>query len=72
MFQPIGLFEKMCIRDSVWGSRSRPSEVFARRRALTVEVIHKIGEAWKIPADPLVRRYQPPAMAEVPLSLIHI
>ena len=40
------------------GSRSRASEVLARRRALTVEMIHKIGEAWKIPADLLVRPYR--------------
>src|SRR5262245_23229821 len=33
------------------GSRSRASEVLARRRALTVEMIHKISDAWKIPAD---------------------
>jgi HTH-type transcriptional regulator/antitoxin HigA len=37
------------------GSRSRASEVLSRRRALAVEMIHKIGEAWKIPADLLVR-----------------
>jgi HTH-type transcriptional regulator/antitoxin HigA len=41
------------------GSRSRASEVLARRRALTVEMIHKISEAWKIPADLLVRPYNP-------------
>jgi HTH-type transcriptional regulator / antitoxin HigA len=40
------------------GSRSRASEILARRRALTVEMIHKIGEAWKIPADLLVRPYR--------------
>jgi HTH-type transcriptional regulator/antitoxin HigA len=40
------------------GSRSRASEVLARRRALTVEMIHKIGEGWKIPADLLVRPYK--------------
>ena len=40
------------------GSRPRASEVLARRRALTVEMIHKIGEAWKIPADLLVRPYK--------------
>jgi HTH-type transcriptional regulator / antitoxin HigA len=40
------------------GSRSRASEILARRRALTVEMIHKIGEAWKIPADLLVRPYK--------------
>jgi HTH-type transcriptional regulator/antitoxin HigA len=39
-------------------SRSRASEVLSRRRALTVEMIHKIGEAWKIPADLLVRPYK--------------
>jgi HTH-type transcriptional regulator/antitoxin HigA len=39
------------------GSRSRASEVLARRRALTVDMIHKIGEAWKLPADLLVRPY---------------
>jgi HTH-type transcriptional regulator / antitoxin HigA len=40
------------------GSRSRASELLSRRRALTVAMIHKIGEAWKIPADLLVRPYK--------------
>jgi HTH-type transcriptional regulator/antitoxin HigA len=40
------------------GSRSRASEILTRRRALTVEMIHKITEAWKIPADLLVRPYK--------------
>jgi HTH-type transcriptional regulator / antitoxin HigA len=40
------------------GSRSRASELLSRRRALTVDMIHKIGEAWKIPADLLVRPYR--------------
>ena len=39
-------------------SRSRASEVLSRRRALTVDMIHKIGEAWRIPADLLVRPYR--------------
>lgn len=39
------------------GSRSRASEILSRRRALTVEMIHKISEAWKIPAELLVRPY---------------
>ena len=39
------------------GSRSRASEILARRRALTVEMIHKISEGWRIPADLLVRPY---------------
>ncbi|OPF93712.1 helix-turn-helix domain-containing protein [Rhodopseudomonas palustris] len=40
------------------GSRSRASEVLSRRRVLTVEMIRKIAEAWKIPADLLVRPYK--------------
>jgi HTH-type transcriptional regulator / antitoxin HigA len=40
------------------GSRSRASEVLARRRALTVEMIHKIGAAWRITADLPVRPYK--------------
>ncbi len=39
-------------------SRSRASEILSRRRALTVEMIHKISEAWSIPADLLVRPYK--------------
>jgi HTH-type transcriptional regulator/antitoxin HigA len=39
------------------GSRSRASEVLARRRALTVDMIHKISEAWRLPAELLVRPY---------------
>jgi len=42
----------------LFGSRSRASEILARRRALTVEMIHRISEAWKIPADLLVRPYR--------------
>jgi HTH-type transcriptional regulator/antitoxin HigA len=40
------------------GSRSRASEILSRRRALTVDMIHRISEAWKIPADLLVRPYK--------------
>jgi HTH-type transcriptional regulator/antitoxin HigA len=39
-------------------SRSRASEVLSRRRALTIDMIHKISETWKIPADLLVRPYR--------------
>ena len=39
------------------GSRSRASEVLSRRRALTVDMVHKIGTAWKVPTDLLVRPY---------------
>jgi HTH-type transcriptional regulator / antitoxin HigA len=41
------------------GSRSRASEILSRRRMLTVEMIHKISAAWKIPAELLVRPYRP-------------
>jgi len=37
------------------GSRSRASEILNRHRPLTVEMIHKISQAWKIPADLLVK-----------------
>ena len=39
-------------------SRSRASEILSRRRALTVDMIHKINGTWKIPADLLVRPYR--------------
>ena len=39
-------------------SRSRASEILSRRRPLTVDMIHKIAEAWKSPADLLVRPYR--------------
>jgi HTH-type transcriptional regulator/antitoxin HigA len=40
------------------GSRSRASEILSRRRALTVDMIHKISKTWKISADLLVRPYR--------------
>lgn len=40
------------------GSRSRASEILGRKRALTVEMIRAISEAWKIPSDLLVRPYK--------------
>ncbi|MCW5720020.1 MAG: transcriptional regulator [Devosia sp.] len=39
------------------GSRSRASEVLNRRRALNVDMVHKISTKWHIPADILVRPY---------------
>ena len=39
-------------------SRPRASEILSRRRPLTLGMIHKISEAWKIPADLLVRPYR--------------
>jgi HTH-type transcriptional regulator/antitoxin HigA len=40
------------------GSRSRASEVLVGKRALTVEMIHKISTAWKIPAALLAKPYE--------------
>ncbi len=40
------------------GSRSRASEILNRRRALTVEMIFKISEAWKVPAELLIKPYR--------------
>lgn len=47
----------------VLGSRSRASEVLARRRPLTLEMIQRISAAWRIPADLLVRPYRVAAKA---------
>src|ERR1700724_361997 len=41
----------------ILGSRSRASEVLARRRPLTLEMIQKINASWKIP-DLLVQPYR--------------
>lgn len=40
------------------GSRSRASEVLNRKRALTVEMIFRISETWKVPAELLVKPYK--------------
>jgi len=45
------------------GSRARASEVLARRRPLTLQMIQKIAASWKIPADLLVRPYRTTASA---------
>jgi len=47
----------------ILGSRSRASEVLARRRPLTLEMIQKINAIWKIPADLLVQPYRVVATA---------
>lgn len=40
------------------GSKSRASEILNRRRALTVEMIHKLSSEWKLPAEALIRPYK--------------
>lgn len=47
----------------ILGSRSRASEILARRRPLTLEMIQKITASWKIPADLLVPSYRTAATA---------
>ena len=39
------------------GSRPRASEVLKRKRRLTVEMIAKISEAWRIPVEALAKPY---------------
>ena len=39
------------------GSASRASEILNRRRALTVDMIHRLHAEWGLPADCLVRPY---------------
>jgi HTH-type transcriptional regulator / antitoxin HigA len=37
------------------GSRPRASEILARRRGLTMEQARRLHEAWRIPAEALIR-----------------
>jgi HTH-type transcriptional regulator/antitoxin HigA len=43
------------------GSRSRASEVLARRRGLTMEQAYRLHREWNIPAEALIRPSQSPA-----------
>ncbi|MHB1104550.1 MAG: helix-turn-helix domain-containing protein [Devosia sp.] len=40
------------------GSRSRASEILSRKRALTLEMIHKLHKEWGISANILVQPYK--------------
>lgn len=40
------------------GSRSRASEILNRKRALTLEMIHKLHSQWGIPAQLLIAPYK--------------
>lgn len=42
---------------ALFGSRSRASEVLNRKRALTVDMIHRLHKEWGIPAECLVEPY---------------
>src|SRR3984893_8840457 len=52
------LFHSQAELAVILGSRSRASEVLARRRPLTLEMIQKINASWKIPPDLLVQPYR--------------
>ncbi|TWB93214.1 Xre family transcriptional regulator [Bradyrhizobium macuxiense] len=39
------------------GSRPRASEVLNRKRALSIEMIRKIHDAWKLPLELLIKPY---------------
>lgn len=39
------------------GSRSRASEILARKRRLTIEVIWKLHKEWGLPAEVLIQPY---------------
>lgn len=41
----------------LFGSRPRASEILNRKRALTVEMIHKLSHEWGLPADCLAKPY---------------
>jgi HTH-type transcriptional regulator/antitoxin HigA len=41
------------------GSRSRASEILARRRGLTMEQAYRLHREWHIPAEALLRPVQP-------------
>ena len=43
---------------SLLQSRPRASEILNRRRQLTLGQIRQITSAWKVPADPLIRKYE--------------
>ncbi|HET7412046.1 MAG TPA: transcriptional regulator [Pararhizobium sp.] len=43
---------------AVIGSRSRASELLNRRRPLNLQQVHRIVEAWKVPAELLIQPYR--------------
>jgi HTH-type transcriptional regulator/antitoxin HigA len=41
----------------LFGSRSRASEVLSGKRALTLDMIHRLHKEWRIPAEILIQPY---------------
>ncbi|GLR48821.1 transcriptional regulator [Shinella yambaruensis] len=52
---------------SLIGSSSRASEVLNRRRALTLDMVHKLNRHWGIPAEYLVVPYELERLAVKPV-----
>jgi HTH-type transcriptional regulator/antitoxin HigA len=46
------------------GDRPRVSEILNRKRPLTLEMIRRLTEGMRIPADILIRRYETPSRRE--------
>jgi len=40
------------------GSAPRASEILGRKRAITIEMAHKLNRRWGIPADVLIQPYR--------------
>lgn len=49
--------EKQTALAELFGSKSRASEILARKRRMTVEQIHALSSKWGLPADELVKPY---------------
>lgn len=48
---------------ALFGSRARASEVLARKRTLTMDMVRKLTKVWGIPAEPLIEPYATVAVA---------
>lgn len=49
--------EKQAALAGLFGSKSRASEILARKRRMTVDQIHALSSKWGLPADELVKPY---------------
>jgi HTH-type transcriptional regulator / antitoxin HigA len=49
--------EKQAALAELFGSKSRASEILARKRRMTVDQIYALSSKWGLPADELVKPY---------------
>lgn len=49
--------QKQAALAELFGSKSRASEILARKRRMTVDQIHALSSKWGLPADELVKPY---------------